>query len=121
LALQSQTGSFAVFDWKTGRDDADHDDQMDLYILWPHLTLGIPLERIKANVVNLRTGSIHRHTLDEFGKRARLTKLHRSAAYLEAILPPDSGWPEILNSFNYAAHISICRRCQFQQLCGELQ
>lgn len=121
LAIETPLGSFIVYDWKTGRDDADHDDQMDLYILWPHLTLGIPLERIEANVVNLRSGSIYTRSLDEFGKRARLAKLHRSSSYLESLVPRDTNWPEMLSAFNYSSHLSTCRRCQFQQLCGELE
>jgi DNA helicase II / ATP-dependent DNA helicase PcrA len=68
-------GSFEVVDWKTNRA-ADADPlQLAVYRLaWAELA-GVPLDRVRAAFLYVRTGAVHRYDHDDLPDRAALERL----------------------------------------------
>lgn len=70
LAIRTNDGQFQIFDWKTGNHrmaspgTLTHSEfQIAVYYLWPHLSLGHPLNSIEARLVYIGTESVYSDTI----------------------------------------------------------
>ena len=59
LITEADNGMKVVTDWKTGKEDfisIDENKQIGVYVLWVHMKHKIPIERIRGEIVYLKTG-----------------------------------------------------------------
>jgi hypothetical protein len=120
LAFASKDGQYYIYDWKTGMAREEAVAQLELYILWAHLSLGYPLESISAHEVSLYPGVLSRHQLTEPGKTYRLVAVRRSATLIDVLTSPSDTRLLDIGEFNYARHVGTCRRCPLLRVCQDL-
>jgi hypothetical protein len=120
LAFSAANDEYHIFDWKTGKTAEDAVPQLELYILWAHLSLGRPLHSITAHEISLTNLTCSQHQLSEPGKFYRLNAVRRSAELINALTSSVDGREPQIHDFNYARHVGTCRRCPLQRVCQEL-
>jgi PD-(D/E)XK nuclease superfamily len=119
LAFATPDRRYLIFDWKTGKTEEDATSQLEAYALWAHLSLGWPLESIVAHEVSLFRAQVSLTQLTPSAASYRSEQIRRSADLVTALVGDDSGVSPSLADFNYARHVSICRRCALQRVCQE--
>jgi CRISPR/Cas system-associated exonuclease Cas4 (RecB family) len=121
LVVEDDQSTLHIVDWKTGKAGKANIAQLSVYGLYVSEKLGAPIERITAHLVYLATGEIERHDNLREGVaearrmistyttdvRARLSDIGRNIA-------GDMG------QFPMTDDRSLCRRCNFRELCGRL-
>jgi len=121
LVVEDDQGTLHIVDWKTGRAAKANIAQLSVYGLFVSEKLGAPIERITAHLVFLATGETERHTNLREGVaearrmistyttdvRARLTDIGHNVA-------------GDIDQFPMTDDRSLCRRCNFRELCGRL-
>jgi hypothetical protein len=117
LAFAARDGRYLIFDWKTGKTEENAAAQLELYALWAHLALGCALETITAHEVSLFRAEISVTQLTPSAASYRSEQIRRSADLITALL--GAGANPVLADFNYARHVSTCRRCPLQRVCQE--
>lgn len=120
LAFSALDNQYHIFDWKTGKTVEDVTHQLELYILWAHLSLGLALASITAHEVSLHSVTSSRHQLTEPGKFHRLDAVRRSANLINALTSSLDGCQPDIHDFNYARYLATCRRCPLQRVCQEM-
>ncbi|MBZ5497773.1 MAG: PD-(D/E)XK nuclease family protein [Acidobacteriia bacterium] len=119
LSIARRNGHYEIFDWKTGKTSEDATSQLELYILWAHVSLGYPLKSISAHEVSLYTATCSPYQLTEPGMYYRLAAVHRSSDLISVLTSlVDTRSPNI-RDFNYTRYVSTCRRCPLQRVCQE--
>lgn len=112
--FSESNGNYVITDWKTGSegfDDISESTQMGVYILWASAEKKIPLDRIKAEIVYLRTGNMEvtgrtEHQIDE----------------LKEFIKHDSGEMLAIKSetdFPASPSRKRCIGCNFLTICNE--
>jgi len=117
---------FVIYDWKASAPPrsrppflSQHELQVGVYQLWPHLTLGIDLDLIQSRLVYVGGDSVSVETnrLDpETLPLVRSTLRDSVRLGLRWAERVDSGEVQ-LPELSYAATISACRQCGFRELC----
>lgn len=121
LVVEDDQGMLHIVDWKTGRAAKANIAQLAVYGLFVSEKLGAPIERITAHLVFLATGETERHANLREGVaearrmistyttdvRARLTDIGRNVA-------------GDIDQFPMTDDRSLCRRCNFREICGRL-
>jgi CRISPR/Cas system-associated exonuclease Cas4 (RecB family) len=121
LVVEDDRGNLHVVDWKTGTPAKANVAQLAVYGLYVAEKLGAPLERITAHLVYLRTGDVHvyanlREGVAEARRRiatytadvrSRLTDVENNVAADAALFP-------------MTENRALCRRCNFQEICGRV-
>lgn len=125
LALCLQDGRFKIYDWKTGappkneKGGISYAIQVSVYMLWPHLTLNFPLERVSSSLVYLS------------GEEPKEIKFHldEEIAVETQQVVADSveqaqRWENYvkdgrlkLRQLDFANSVNECRKCNFKRLC----
>jgi hypothetical protein len=119
LAFATKDRRYLIFDWKTGKTEENARAQLELYALWAHLSLGCPLESITAHEVSLFRAQVSVTQLTPAAASYRSEQIRRSADLISALVGSDTRATPTLADFNYARHVSICRRCPLQRVCQE--
>lgn len=119
LAFAKKDNQYHIFDWKTGKTTEDAVPQLELYILWAHLSLGRSLQSIIAHEVSLSIPACSSHQLTEPGKFYRLESVRRSAGLINALASSAEGREPDIRDFNYARYLGTCKRCPLQRVCQE--
>lgn len=120
LAFIDAQSHCQIFDWKTGKSGNDSFiDQMETYILWPHLSFDAQLNQITAYAINLQTKEATPFELDQESKWIRLVSIKRSIQRIDALLLDPSKRIADIRDFDYARHVKICEWCRFQRVCKE--
>lgn len=120
LAFRTKTGGYEILDWKTGKAlSEDAAAQLELYILWAHLSLAHPLESIAAREVSLHASTCSRFRLSEPGKFYRLAAVRRSVDLISALTAALESGEADIRDFSYTKNVSACRRCSLQRVCQE--
>jgi len=127
LAIQRRDERYVIFDWKTGiprecaagvvDDDAEY--QVTVYQLWPHLSLGAPLDAIEAHAVFVGADPVivRSYTLDEDTRERALRRLGRGVRRGLA-LHGEGDHAELSEAdFDLAGHPALCRWCGFKRIC----
>jgi hypothetical protein len=125
LALHLRDGQFRIYDWKTGKrpatenGGASNSTQVSIYMLWPHLVMNFPLEKVRSSLVYLGDSEAQevQFNLDE--ELAVETKqiiwdsveqAQRWEGYVK------SGRLNI-ETIDFASSVSECRKCNFKRVC----
>jgi hypothetical protein len=126
LALLTPDGKFKIFDWKTGVHSSRLSQQISqatfqigVYQLWPHLTLGYPLEAIEAHLIYFGGDLVQHQTfyVDQNQREYTLSLIRRSIA---RVLRFGNSGGEVtlsLEDFDFATSVGACQQCQFKRLC----
>ncbi len=120
--------AFVIYDWKASAPPrtrppilSQHELQVGVYQLWPHLSMGIDLERIASRLVYCGAASVavEEHRLDP-----ETLPLVRSA--LRDSVRLGKRWAERLENgaidardLNFAGSVFACRQCGFRELCRQ--
>jgi len=126
LALQHKSGLFEIWDWKTGKlkeQNARRIDpaalQVNVYQLWPHLSLGVPLDKIRAHLVYLSQTPVEDivHEIDADVREYVLSIVRRSVD--RVVHFAGGGDLELeMEDFDYAMSSGYCRFCNFKRICA---
>lgn len=119
LAFATRDSRYLIYDWKTGKTEENAAAQLEAYALWAHLSLGWPLDAITAHEVLLFRRQVSLTQLTPSAASYRSEQIRRSADLITALLGPDANSTPVLADFNYARHVSTCRRCPLQRVCQE--
>ena len=113
-------GAIYLYDWKTGTvDPAEMQRQLGIYGLyvryaWPELA-SVP---VKGVVYALADDRLHRFNLDDTLLQATQKYVEASTTQLQNLLvDPQTNLAEI-RRFPMIDDLSVCRNCQFRELCG---
>jgi len=125
LALHLNDGRFLIYDWKTGappkKETAGigNEIQVSVYMLWPHLTLNLPLESVTSSLVYLGGGAPHETTFQLDEELAVETK-----QIIEDSIEQSQRWENYvkkgrlsLDQLDYAGSVNECRKCNFKRAC----
>ncbi len=109
-----------IHDWKTGRPDPSHRDQLEVYALWAHVKHKVPVERLNIYLEYLNDGyvvsePITQESLDHIGEKIVSTATDM-ADYLEDG-DVQRNQPRPKEEWDLAPDISECQRCAFYELC----
>jgi len=127
LALHQRNGEFQIFDWKTGKQPeklvdrmGDSEFQICIYLLWPHITLGIPLDAIHGHLVYLGDKPIKQSfSIDENQREIVLAMARRSIARAIHFEELRKKMGMQLTDLDFADQTWLCKRCNFKRLCKE--
>ena len=125
LALHLKDGRFTIYDWKTGsppkneRGGISYATQVSVYMLWPHLTLNLPLESVSGSLVYL--GGVEpkeiRFQLDEevaMGTRQVVADSVEEAQRWEGYVKTGR---LRLEQLDFAGSVNECKKCNFKRVC----
>jgi hypothetical protein len=125
LALHLPDGQFRIYDWKTGRrpatekGGASNSTQVSIYMLWPHLVMNFPLEKVSSSLVYLGEAEAQEvgFCLDEELAvetkqiiRDSVEQAQRWEGYVK------SGRLTI-ETIDFANSVNECRKCNFKSVC----
>jgi hypothetical protein len=119
LAFANKDGRYEIIDWKTGKAHEDASAQLELYILWAHLSLAYPLESISAHEISLYNSAVSSYQLTDPGRSYRLAAIHRSANLIKVLTSSTDMRTLDISEFSYARHVATCRRCPLLRVCQE--
>lgn len=126
LAVQHKSGLFEIWDWKTGKQREVNTRRIDpaalqvnVYQLWPHLSLGIPLDKIRAHVVYIAQTPVADlvHEIDADVREYVLSIVRRSVDRVVHF----SGGGDLeleMEDLDYALSAGFCRYCNFKRICA---
>jgi CRISPR/Cas system-associated exonuclease Cas4 (RecB family) len=112
-----------LFDWKTGKQSQDHDQQLIAYALYACSEFSFTPENIVARAVYLHaldpsTNHPIEHPVRYDEEEAGYVREHIKNTFSEmrSLVSPDNT-ADIAN-FPKCDRPGLCKRCQFQELCG---
>ena len=121
LVVEDAQGLVHIIDWKTGRTGKASVAQLAVYGLLVSEKLGAPIERVRAHLVYLASGEVEvRENLREGVAEARrmistyTADVHSRLTDIAANMAGDIG------QFPMTQNQSLCRRCNFREICGRL-
>ncbi|MFC1948070.1 PD-(D/E)XK nuclease family protein [Chloroflexota bacterium] len=126
LATISKEGIFEIWDWKTGKVPQENPYRLDpgslqvnVYQLWPNLTLNVPLENIHANLVYVSASPIINLTksIDADIREYTLSLVRKSIEQVKRLSTEYDRENLSLQDFDYAPNSALCRFCSFKRLC----
>lgn len=126
LALHTRQAMFEIWDWKTGKLRESNPRRIDpaalqvnVYQLWPHLQLGIPLENIRAHLVYVAQQPVEDivHEIDADVREYVLSVVRRSLDRVVHISGKDPDSELAIEDFDYAIAPGLCRTCNFKRIC----
>lgn len=109
-----------IHDWKSGRSTAGHSTQIAIYGLWAGVQHGVPPERIETHLEYLFPGQTASARLTQEDLDAVSQLIRDSVADMEDYLEEGDrkrNIPVGKDEWDMVAEASICRRCNFYELC----
>ena len=109
----------AIYDWKTGRADAERNDfQLACYILYASGKWVVPPEKIAATALYLADGTESTGVMD-VARLEEMKELIRESAdeMLFPLADPQNNVPEAEEAFEFAEDERVCKRCNFLKVC----
>lgn len=113
----AHAGTLYIYDWKSGREDAEDLRQLVCYALYAMEKWAFPYDRIRIIPVYLREGVFQEHGLQPEqiieAKEEILQSIERMRARLD---DPEQNLARMEN-FPMTSERERCRRCFFQEIC----
>ncbi len=119
FAFREPDGSAVVVDWKTGRTKEGYDDQVLGYALYLSTRYGIPVSKIRAQLVYLNEGTEIEVHVDETAIEGFRGRMKESVAQMRALLAdPVANVAQPEAFFAMTERRETCARCVFRRVCG---
>ncbi|MCX7045957.1 MAG: PD-(D/E)XK nuclease family protein [Candidatus Sumerlaeota bacterium] len=117
IAIQEANG-LAIFDWKTGQQREDDEEQARTYILFAMSFWQKAPETIQARMIYLRDGAEKAITADAAALiNHRETIMDSMKRMLALLADPANNQPLALEEFAMTEDRGKCQRCNFRQIC----
>ncbi|WP_181832990.1 PD-(D/E)XK nuclease family protein [Bacillus taeanensis] len=118
--LYKKGDKWIVVDWKTGKEDDDHVQQIYLYVLYVHYRYGIDVENIEARIEYLLYGTnkdvdVYEEEVEWMEKKMS-ESINSMKNYLE---DPVDNKPKHMESFQASPSSFKCKTCNFREVCVE--
>jgi CRISPR/Cas system-associated exonuclease Cas4 (RecB family) len=122
LEVEDAQGMLHIIDWKTGRTGKANVAQLAVYGLLVSEKLGAPIENISAHLVYLATGQVElRENLREgVGEVRRMISTY-TADVRSRLTDVAGNVAGDIDQFPMTENRSLCRRCNFREICGRLE
>ncbi|HEY7980127.1 MAG TPA: PD-(D/E)XK nuclease family protein [Candidatus Eremiobacteraceae bacterium] len=122
LVAEDKHGTLHIIDWKTGRPGKANIAQLAVYGLYVSEKLGAPIDRITAHLVYLRGGAVELHgNLREGVAEARRMISTYTMDVRARLADVASNTAGDIGQFPMTEDRSLCRRCNFREICGRLE
>ncbi|HYK54164.1 MAG TPA: PD-(D/E)XK nuclease family protein [Candidatus Eremiobacteraceae bacterium] len=122
LVVADEAGDLHVVDWKTGKPKKADVAQLAMYGLYVTDRMNVPLERIVAHVVYVRSGKVEKHGgLRESVEEARRRISTFTTDVRERLTDVENNLAGDIDRFPMTENLMLCRRCQFQEICDRRQ
>ena len=122
LVVEDDQGTLHIVDWKTGKSGKANIAQLAVYGLFVSEKLGAPIERITAHLVYLASGESQRHeNLREGVAEARRMISTYTTDVRARLTDVDGNVAGDMAQFPMTEDRSLCRRCNFREICGRLE
>ncbi len=122
LVVEDEHGMLHIVDWKTGKPGKAKIAQLAVYGLYVSEKLGAPIEKITAHLVYLMTGETERHAnLREGVAEARRMIATYAADVRARLTDVATNAAGDIEQFPMTSNTSLCRRCNFREICGRLE
>jgi hypothetical protein len=113
-----------IYDWKTGKTNGDTDVQMGTYAVYATQKWGVPLEKIRAFVVNLTSPfpraeacPVTRELVD-----STTSFIRESVRQMQSLLSdPARNVPKPEENFQFTQNTRLCDSCNFYKICEKYQ
>jgi hypothetical protein len=117
--------AFVIYDWKLGNPPrtrqpflSQHELQVGVYMLWPHLAFNLDLARIQGRVVYCGGAAVvEEHQLDPETLPLVLATLKDSIRLTQQWTKRHEAGQTAASTLNFAANVATCRLCGFRELC----
>jgi predicted RecB family nuclease len=118
--LYKKGNQWIVVDWKTGREEDDHVQQIYLYVLYVHYRYGIPVENIEARIEYLLYGTnkevdVYEEEVD-WMEQTMAESMMKMKGYLA---DPFENKPKPMEVFEASPSTFKCKSCNFREVCSE--
>jgi len=107
-----------IYDWKTGKPDANVELQLTCYALFANKRWGVPLDRTVPLAVYLRAGQTEQIDATE-ERAARLKDYIRTTLFemMRLLRSVEHNVPRGMDAFSPTDDPARCARCFFQEMC----
>jgi hypothetical protein len=125
LALHLQDDRFKIYDWKTGAPPknsmggASYGTQVNVYMLWPHLTLKFPLEMVSGSLVYLG-GQEPKEVSFQLDEEIAV----ETQAVIAESVEEAQRWEKHVNDgrlglaqLDFASSVHECKKCNYKRIC----
>lgn len=108
-----------IYDWKTGRSEADRSDlQMACYVMYATRKWKIPADRVTATAIYLLDGRELSKPIDEAALENARDYIRESAdEMLFPLTDPENNIAGDEEAFEFTDNEAHCRRCNFLKIC----
>src|SRR5262249_5034967 len=119
FAYLDSDGAAMVVDWKTGKANAGHGDQVLGYAMYVARRYGVPAQRVRTSLVYLNEGIEELVRIDEQVLMDFQERFLRSVASMRGLLiDPLGNDPQPESAFPMTEDLALCSRCAFRRACG---
>ena len=126
LIVMYASGNIEIVDWKTGKDSANEDVeiQLGIYALYVKDKWNIPPSKISVREVNLYSGTEKKHLIDQQRIEQALRYVRNSIFEMKKLLlePTDDNKhnkPLPSQYFPMTEDVKFCRNCNFRGKCHQ--
>jgi hypothetical protein len=122
LVVEDEQGLLHIVDWKTGGPSKANIAQLAVYGLFVSEKLGAPIERVRAHLVYLASGQVELYENLSAGVEEARRMISTYATDVHARLTDvDANVAGDMDQFPMTENRSLCRRCNFREICGRLE
>ncbi len=117
FAFDDADGLCRLVDWKTGREEENHRDQLMAYALWARQAWDVTPERIRLDAVYLREGQVETVTPEAGALEAAGQRIAGVCRAMEAACDDPRENTATVENFPMTDDRRECARCFFQSVC----
>ena len=114
------SGNCIIVDWKTGKYDEDHEEQLLVYSLYVMEKYKIPVENIRGRIEYLLTGENVEFNVTNEDIEAIRSRVRQEINVIDAMLcDKELNKPHDKSMFIMTDQDYKCKRCKYKRLCEE--
>jgi CRISPR/Cas system-associated exonuclease Cas4 (RecB family) len=121
LVVEDEQGGLHIVDWKTGKPYKPNLAQLAVYGIFVTEKFGVPLERLTAHLIYVSAGERQKHDVIEGVEEARRAISTYVADVKERLTDPIANIAGDIERFPMTEKRSLCRTCNFRELCDRLE
>ncbi|MFH1414946.1 MAG: PD-(D/E)XK nuclease family protein [Elusimicrobiota bacterium] len=118
LVYERADGTWVVVDWKTGKEDAGHASQINVYCMYIKEKYGVDESKIKARIEYLITGNSRDISITAKSQEASKKEIYDSITKMKETLDdPDINKPKKKEEYPLVKSERFCPWCNFYEMC----